>query len=184
MTYGHGLNILLTIAVVAHEVEGNTMNEKDISNVMALDVSGRYEYFMKRVVATDVIIVAQDDELLYFNHRDGWAIPVWPDPKFMLKSVELLHIDGLKPHAISINYFMNELWDPPHDNLWIAVMPAENGDAVILRYKDIVEDLKFRLSNTLGYMMDISGGERSLSDLLKPVIKYNMQFGPKGKLPG
>ena len=121
-----------------------TLNEKHMSNVLALPAQEKLEYFIGRVVDWEEVWGLKDDS--------GWAsstdnagvmsIPFWPHLKF----AKLCNSDlwkGNIPTPISLIDFMSK-WLPGlnNDGLKVAVFPTPSGKSIQLEPSVLLEQLE------------------------------------------
>ena len=121
-----------------------TLNEKHMSNVLALPAQERLEYFIGRVADWEEVWGLKDDSGWASSADNGgvMSIPFWPHLKF----AELCNSDlwkGNIPTPISLIDFMSK-WLPGlnNDGLKVAVFPTPSGKSIQLEPSVLLEQLE------------------------------------------
>lgn len=123
-------------------------NEKEITNVLNLPGSERYNYFIKKVV---------DNEKIWGLYHDGWALvednkfkkllPVWP-----LKEYAELFINNewRYYHVKSIeleDFLENFIYKMQDDNVFPCIFLTLNDKGTCPSYKNLLDDLRQELNS-------------------------------------
>jgi hypothetical protein len=109
-------------------------NEHEIKSVCALDLAGRFEYFVKKVADNELLWgLGADDLWVMKGGPDGVEVmPLWPHARY----AEMCATDqwaGNAPHEITLDEWL-EKWTPglTRDGLKVGVFPVPGSGGVIM----------------------------------------------------
>jgi hypothetical protein len=123
------------------------INKKEIENVINLDASKRYNYFIKRVADTATLWGLYSDGWALVRDEDGRTLlPMWPAPEY----ADLCAKDewkGYKPEPIEVHDFLEGyIQELAENNIDISVFYTPFQKGINPSYEKIKKDLEAELS--------------------------------------
>lgn len=120
------------------------LGDRAVENIVSLSPEDRYDYFVRRAVATEEIWALADDRgwVLSSDDEGMELFPVWPDLRFAVAECA-----DARPVAIALSEWLVS-WTPnlASTNRRVSVFPSLTGVAVVAHPERLKQDLEEELS--------------------------------------
>jgi len=119
------------------------LDTQKISTILAYDNSQRASYFLKEVVANNIVWILKDEHgCVMLNTEDEDCVPVWPNEEFAQAwaTDEWQHCSA---EAISLNkWFSRWTHGLTDDELSVVVFPSVDEEGLIFHPEELEIELK------------------------------------------